>query len=757
MRNSDTPIVKDLVLLGGGHSHVSVMKRFGMKPMPGVRVTVISRDVHAPYSGMLPGLISGHYSFDDVHIDLRRLAQFAKARFYHNTVTGIDLENKQVLCANRPPVPYDVLSINTGATPRMHDVPGSEQSTVPVKPIDRFAAAWQLLHDRVIAGEGQIKIGVVGGGAGGVEILLAMRHSLYEDMRLLGRDPECLTFFLITQTSEILPSHNPKVRNKFRRAMEEGGVHILTGETVVRVDDRKLITDCGTEITLDEILWVTAAGAAEWPGRSGLAIDKDGFIRVHDTLQSVSHPDVFAAGDIASVDNHPRPKSGVFAVRQGRPLSNNLRRALVSKKLKPFKPQRKFLSLVTTGNQYAIASWGNWALEGAHIWRWKDWIDRRFIDKFTKLPEMADEKGISISTGLACPAVIAELSNAAMRCGGCGAKVGADVLHDALRQLTPHPRDDVLVGLGDPDDAAIVEVPPGKVMVHSVDGFRAFVDDPYLFGKITANHCLGDIYAMGAEPQTALALATLPFGIDNKVRDDLVQMLSGALEVLGKAGASLVGGHTAEGSELALGFAVNGLADRAQVLRKRGAKSGERLILTKPLGTGTLLAANMRGKAPGHWIDLVLSSMAQSNQQAAVVLRAHGATAATDVTGFGLAGHLIEMLSPSGMTAEVNLNALPVFDGAQETSAVGLLSSLHSKNQNIMFSVKTCDTTSDHPKLPLLFDPQTAGGLLASVPAEHADTCLEKLRAAGYDAAAIIGSIIPMAHDGYSLHLQSGD
>jgi selenide,water dikinase len=302
-----------------------------------------------------------------------------------------------------------------------------------------------------------------------------------------------------------------------------------------------------------------------------------------------------------------------------------------------------------------------------------------------------------------------------------------------------------------------VEVPPGKVMVHSVDGFRAFVDDPYLFGKITANHCLGDIYAMGAEPQTALALATLPFGIDNKVRDDLVQMLSGALEVLGKAGASLVGGHTAEGSELALGFAVNGLADRAQVLRKRGAKSGERLILTKPLGTGTLLAANMRGKAPGHWIDLVLSSMAQSNQQAAVVLRAHGATAATDVTGFGLAGHLIEMLSPSGMTAEVNLNALPVFDGAQETSAVGLLSSLHSKNQNIMFSVKTCDTTSDHPKLPLLFDPQTAGGLLASVPAEHADTCLEKLRAAGYDAAAIIGSIIPMAHDGYSLHLQSGD
>ena len=194
MRNPNAPIVKDLVLIGGGHAHVSVLKRFGMKPMPGVRVTVISRDVQAPYSGMLPGFVAGHYSFDDVHIDLGPLAQFAQARFYHDTVTGLDLENRQIICAGRPPVSYDLLSINIGSTPRLDDVPGSAQAVVPVKPIDHFGTAWQTLHDRVMARNEPVRIGVVGGGAGGVEVLLAMRHRLRTDLVKAGRDPNRLTF-----------------------------------------------------------------------------------------------------------------------------------------------------------------------------------------------------------------------------------------------------------------------------------------------------------------------------------------------------------------------------------------------------------------------------------------------------------------------------------------------------------------------------------------------------------------------------------
>ena len=746
MQTPDQPVLRDIVLVGGGHSHVGVLKRFGMHPVPGVRLTVICRDTHTPYSGMLPGYIAGHYSYDEVHIDLSRLARFAGARLFRDEALGLDRDAGKVLCRNRPPVPYDYLSINIGSTPQMSGVAGAAEHAVPVKPIKGFNERWQLLLERARLHAGVTRIAVVGGGAGGVELTLAMQYRLRNELRAAGRNPDELSFHLLTSDPVILPTHNASVRRAFERVLDERGVEVHCNAEVDRVSAARLQTAGGETVGADEMVWVTRAGGAPWLRETGLALDADGFIQVTDTLQTVTDPKVFAAGDIASMINHPLEKAGVFAVRQGPPLAQNLRRAAEGKTLEPYRPQSSWLALISTGDKYAVASRGALGFQGAWVWRWKDWIDRRFMLKFSEFPAMEAEaahtpSAIQLDQDEAAQAI----SAVAMRCGGCGAKVGATVLTRALGALRPVDRDDVLIGLHAPDDAAVVRVPPGKAMVHTVDFFRAFIDDPYIFGKVAANHALGDIYAMGAEAQSATAIVTVPAGLEAKQEDLLFQMMSGAIEVLNEANCALVGGHTGEGKELALGFAVNGLVDEdmAAVMRKSGMRPGDALILTKPIGTGTLFAAHALLAARGRWIDAALISMCQSNRLGAQCLREHGATACTDLTGFGLLGHLVEMTRPSGVDAELNLASLPVLEGAEETSAAGILSSLQPANVRLRRALRKQQDALGHPRYALLFDPQTAGGLLASVPAERAESCLKALRASGYEQAALIGRVLP--------------
>ena len=743
---TDSPVLRDIVLVGGGHSHVGVLKRFGMHPVPGVRLTVICRDTHTPYSGMLPGYIAGHYSYDDVHIDLRRLAAFAGARFYRDEAIALDRAGKKVLCRSRPPVPYDLLSINIGSTPMLANVAGAAEHAIPVKPIHAFNQRWLALLERVVRHPGAMNIAVVGAGAGGVELTLAMQYRLRNELRAAGRDPQDLHFHLLDSGSAILPTHNGAVRDAFEAVLRDRGVQLHRNARVDRVDAGQLRTVDAAVVRADEIVWVTRASGAPWLRDTGLALDAAGFIEVKDTLQTVTDPEVFAAGDIAAMVGQPREKAGVFAVRQGPPLAENLRRAVEGRPLRAYRAQRHWLALISTGDKYAVASRRGLHFQGAWVWRWKDWIDRRFMRRFSEFPAMQEAAPAQASAvRLEGEEAAQALSAIAMRCGGCGAKVGATVLSRALGGLHPVERPDVLIGLHSPDDAAVVRVPPGKAMVHTVDFFRAFIDDPYVFGKVAANHALGDIFAMGAEAQSATAIVTVPPGLEAKVEDVLTQMMSGAIEVLNAAGCALVGGHTGEGAELAMGFAVNGLIDETMgtVLRKGGMRPGDVLLLTKPIGTGTLFAAHAKFGARGRWIDAALDSMCQSNRIGAQVLLAHGATACTDLTGFGLLGHLVEMTRPSGVDAELSLSALPVLDGAEDTVAAGILSSLQPANVRLRRALRDQAAWVDSPRYPLLFDPQTAGGLLASVPADRADACIDALRAAGYAQAATIGRVLP--------------
>ncbi|MDA0787506.1 MAG: FAD-dependent oxidoreductase, partial [Proteobacteria bacterium] len=228
------PITCDIVLVGGGHSHVAVLKRFGMKPEPGVRLTLITRDLLTPYSGMIPGYIADHYSEAEAHIDLRPLAAFANARVIHAAATGLDLEQNYVQVAGRPPVAFDFISIDTGSTPSSAHIDGAEHG-LPVKPIDRFLEAYHRLTDEIRDHEGPFHITIVGGGAGGVELTLALSHRLRTAAASLGKAPEDFRFAIVEGEATLLPGSNPAARRKLARALTDRGIDVRTGAKAERV------------------------------------------------------------------------------------------------------------------------------------------------------------------------------------------------------------------------------------------------------------------------------------------------------------------------------------------------------------------------------------------------------------------------------------------------------------------------------------------------------------------------------------------
>ena len=723
------PLTQDLVLVGAGHAHVHVLKRFGMQPIPGVRLTLIARDVETPYSGMLPGYVAGLYSFADCHIDVWRLARFAAARLIHDEAVGLDRTRRQVLCRAHPPIRYDIVSLDIGSTSRLGDIPGAAEHTVSVKPIDRFGQRWEALLERAPQYR-PLRLAIVGGGAGGFELAASAQQRL---ARLLDTPPEVT---LVTREG-LLPSHNDAVRRRFEIVFRERGIRIIANNPIVRVEPGRLIGADGSAIAFDEALWVTEAVGAPWLAEAGLPLDERGFVVIDETYRSVADVAVFAAGDIATMPAHPREKAGVYAVRAGPPLADNLRRALTGRRLRRAVPQKHALALIGTGDGRAVASRGRYEAYGAPIWWLKDWIDRRWMRRYTELPVMAEED-----------------RDSPMRCGGCAAKVPAEVLGRVIARIAPGGGDSVAIGLAAPDDAAMLSFPGAPPLLQTVDFFRAMVSDPYLFGRIAANHALGDVYAMGGTPEAALAIASLPAARAPLVEHDLYHMLKGGTEVLEEAGAALIGGHSAEGAELALGFAVTGRARPGRLLRKGGLRVGDRLILTKPLGTGVILAAEMRGLAPARAVEAALAAMLQSAAAAAATLAASGAEGCTDVTGFGLLGHLVEMLCASQADASLDPETLPTIDGALTLIERGIASSMHSGNAAALAALDP-EAPADTALAGMLVDPQTAGGLLAGIAAERAADCLAELCRLGY-RAAIIGIVEPMRGEAPLVRLEPG-
>ena len=692
------PIVKDLVLIGGGHSHALVLRQWAMNPMPGVRVTLISPQIMTPYSGMLPGLVAGHYTFEQTHIDLARLCLWGQVRFIQDAAVKIDSESQQVILAERPSVCYDVLSIDIGSTPTL-SVPGSQQFATPVKPISEFYQRWQqfLINP-------PNSVAVVGGGAGSLELVLSMAQRL--------SSTPC-QFHLITRSEHLLPGYPKGVIKAAQNALDRFQVKLTTGFSVAEVHAKELHSDKGQVVAFDELFWVTQASAAQWPAHSGLATDSLGFVQVNEYLQSVSHENIFAAGDIAHMVASPRPKAGVFAVRQAPFLFNNLRAQLTADTdsriaFKSFKPQKGFLSLLALGDQTATGYKGWFTFSGPWVWRWKDRIDQAFMDKFHHLPSMAKPSDKSENLNQHS---IADESLNQPRCSGCGAKVPSDILAEVFTELT---------GKYQPADAC--QVSQGKSPLwQTIDQLNAVVDDPYRFGRIAVHHGVNDLYGEGKVPQSIQVAVTLPVASPDIHKRELRSLMVGVFSAAQEHQCEVVGGHTNEGPQLSVTVVANGIkGDKNLQLSKANLAPGHVLILTKPLGIGLMLAAAMENRISGEEWAQTLNAMDHNSAQQLTHIQSWQPSTCTDVTGFGFLGHLQEMVGQSGQTVTVNWDAIPLLPGVERIIQQGVASSLLPGNRNALLNTQLLKKAAHHPHLSAFLDPQTSGGFLAAIAPEYA-------------------------------------
>jgi len=709
MQSLPLPLAKEIVLIGGGHSHALVLRMWGMRPLPGARLTVVTPEATAPYTGMLPGFVAGHYGRDDLEIDIVRLARFAGARMIFGRATGINPKAKLIHISGRPPISYDVASLDIGITSDMPDVPGFTTHGIAAKPLGPFAARWS---DHLQGAAGPVS--VIGAGVAGVELALAMAFAMGSRGKVT-----------VIEEAQALSGVSAGTRKRLINRMARQGVTLIEGTKVKHVEADTVTLSDGS--TLPSTLTVGAAGARpfDWLGETGLDLTA-GYVTVTETLQS-SDPAVFASGDCAHLSHAPRPKAGVFAVRAAPVLAHNLRAAAQGREMKPFRPQAHYLKLISLGGKAALADkWGR-SVQSDWAWAWKDRIDRKFMDKLAVLPKMPDP---SLPKDIAQG--VAEARGPKPLCGGCGAKIGPDILETVLSALPNVQRDDLETGTG--DDAAVLTV-GGARLVLSTDHLRAFWDDPWMMGRISALHALGDVWAMGAEPQAALAQISLPRMAEHMQAGWLGEVMSAASDVFAAEGAAIAGGHSTLGAELVIGFTVSGLV-KANAVTISGAKAGDALVLTRPIGSGTLFAAEMELKAKGTEIQAALAVLAQSQGDAARLLTNH-AHAMTDVTGFGLAGHLARLAEASDLSAELHLSAIPVFPGALGLAVSGVRSSIWTGNRAAVSA-----TVPESPIGALLFDPQTAGGLLAAVSENDAPQLLADINSLGHKAA-IIGRMIP--------------
>ena len=710
-----------LVLAGGGHTHALLLHRWAMnsKLKPSGMITLVNQSSTTVYSGMFPGVVAGKYKIDEILIDVRTLAAQAGISFVKAEIDGIDLKKKKLLLVGRPEIEYSLLSINIGAKSNFNakSLNRSEKKlAVPIKPFSeslKFIIEQDVYKDDSSAPP----FVIIGAGFAGIEIAFSLRK----------RWPK--------RSIQLKLKPGRKLEKNILKTTNELNIEIIKENPPVEYP----------------ALICTGNKSFEWIKYSGLPIDQDGRILTKNTLQVFNFPELFAVGDCGVIKDHPRPCSGVWAVRSAKPLAKNLESISKGLKLKEWKPQRKAIQLLDINyvnkKSKAFISWSQLMIGPFDfLSRLKESIDKKFVSKFYLIKdrdsEMFSEKEM-------------------IKCRGCAAKLAFTPLRSALNKLD-------LIESSTDDSINVATLNSSKNLIQSVDGFPSLISDPWLNGRLLAFHSCSDIWACGGSVISAQSVVNLPSLPNNLQEELLFQVLEGINSALTIQGAKLIGGHTLESRKMseepfALGIesslTVNGIIDHKEHFwSKGGMKKGDQILISRSLGTGIIFSAFMNGQIKPYIIDSVLQEMNKSqhetvnfiNQLTNINPHIKIVNACTDITGFGLLGHLSEMLESTNidqlkMNLEplkiiLELDNIPVYDGVKELLDKGFESTLspaneiflknNKENKDLRFefisNVFTSNESFYNNMLKILVDPQTCGPLVISCSSIYSERLIEE-------------------------------
>jgi len=698
----EIPITNDLVLIGGGHSHLSVLMKLSKKPLNGNRITLITNEIDTPYSGMIPGYIEGIYSWRDSHIDLYRLCLKLNVRFIHAEVERVSAYEKEIYFKDRPKIKFDVLSINTGIQSNNREIKGAAKYCLPVKPISKLANNFlnKITNFKSIA--------FIGGGAGSVELALAIKK------RFLNINQD-IKITIITGKRGLLSTFPQKTKLTSLKTLEKFKIDIIEYKRVLEVKPKQIILSDKSLLKIDKAILSTNSMTPKWLAKSDILLTKDNYILVNKSFQT-NYKYVFASGDVIDFNNQNLKKAGVFAVRSGKPLAINIKQFILGKKLVEYKFNKNYLALIGTSKRSAIATKYNLTFNSRFFFYLKKYIDQNFIKKFSDFKIRKKFTLEALKTDVLNIFVKHKEKitdkNDIMQCKGCAAKVPLNALKQAL------PKDIVSTS----EDA--VSVPGQPELYQTVDMISSIITDPFLLGKIAANHSISDMVSVNSKITSAMMILQLPLSKTEINSRDLEQVLLGANEIFKTIDCPLIGGHTMIGKDKdpIIGFSILGQKQKKIKIMKnrRKIKTKDLLILTEKIGSGLIFAGINNYLIDSYFQTDVIKQMIKGNLNFGKISNHLNILSMTDITGFGLANHLLNLIkrdnSKTGLT--IYPNKIPLFQGVNECLNKDIKSSLFKSNYDI--AQKDIIYKRDNLKLDnILYDPQTVGGIAFIIPQEE--------------------------------------